>query len=140
MGAYKARVCVLCLVVMLGSGLSLAQKRAWVYTKSFHSGTFTFITSDRKVYEAHCHRVEFIKGTSKTGDHVCLDTLASVAGCTPDRGYPDSDTISLDGESGDMIYHSLLSKERMKLRDVHAATEEEFSQAQAVCSKMPWEK
>jgi len=136
----KARCCVFCFAFMLLPCLLVAQKRAWVYTKSFHSGTFTFVTSDRKVYEAHCHRVEFIKGTSKAGDHVCQDTLASVAGCTPDHGYPDSDTISLDAERGDMTYHSLLSKERMKLKDVRAATEKEFAQAQAVCSKMPWEQ
>jgi hypothetical protein len=120
-------------------------RRPWVYTKSFHGGTFTFVTSDHKVYEARCDHVKYAQGgkysgvPSRSGADVCNNTLGSVNDCTPDRGFPQTDTISFDGTLGAILYRSDLSTEFMKLKEVRGATSDEFAQATQICAKVRWE-
>jgi hypothetical protein len=121
-------------------------RKPWVYTKSFHDGTFTFVSSDHKVYEARCDHVKYVHGgkysgvPSRSGANVCNNTLASVNDCTPDRGFPQTDTISFDGSLGAILYRSDLSTEFMKLKEVRGATTDEFAQAAQVCAKVKWEQ
>mgnify|MGYP001338146140 CR=1 FL=1 len=121
-------------------------RKPWVYTKSFHDGIFTFVSSDHKVYKAHCDHVKYIQGgkysgvPSRSGANVCNNTLASVNDCTPDRGFPQTDTLSYDGSLGAILYRSDFSTEFMKLKEVRGATTEEFDQAAEVCAKVKWEQ
>ena len=142
-------------VVLILAGHVLAQseptrtptfRKPWVYTKSFHDGTFTFVSSDRKVYDARCDHVKYVHGgkysgvPSRSGANVCNNTLASVNDCTPDRGFPETDTLSYDGILGAILYRGTFSTEFMKLKDVRGATADEFDQAAQVCAKVKWEQ
>ena len=137
---------VFCCSPFVAFGQNSQFRKPWVYTKSFHDGNFTFVTSDHKVYEAHCDRVKYVLGgkysgvPSRSGANVCQNTLGSVNECTPDRGFPQTDTISLDGRIGAIVYRSELSTEFMKLREIRGATTDEFAQAEQVCAKVPWEQ
>jgi hypothetical protein len=112
----------------------------------FPRWNFVFVSSDRKVYKARCDHVKYIHGgkysgvPSRSGANVCNNTIASVNECTPDTGFPQTDTISYDGHLGAILYRSDLSTEFMKLREVRAATADEFDQAAEVCVKAKWEQ
>ena len=145
----KCRLALRFALVLMASvvfGQTPTFRKPWVYTKSFHDGTFMFVSSDRKVYEARCDHVKYVHGgkysgvPSRSGANVCNNTLASVNDCTPDRGFPQTDTLSYDGSLGAILYRSDFSTEFMKLKEVRAATADEFDQAAQVCAKVKWEQ